>query len=199
MYLSVLVWPELWNGQPLDMQWLNAMDECRMLNGQETHILTDTFIWKYQSTLPNPWAYALFPCPLQRFCGLSFGLHLEVMNQIFDPTDERHTTCIRHQTGQVRFVIVQPTFCPLHIRYIFVLSVTHPLLKRQSPLVGRSLFVTYPLHIRYSCVLCAPYTFREDPHRHRDLSFSSPDKHRINISLRFFLFVRRPLPLSVNM
>ena len=84
------------------------------------------------------------------------------MNQIFDSTDERYT--IRHLTGQVRSVIVQRTFCPLHIRYIFVLSVIHPLLIRQSPLVDRSLSVTCPLHMRSSCVLCATYTFREDPH-----------------------------------
>ena len=88
------------------------------------------------------------------------------MNQIFDSTNERFI--IRHLTGQVRSVNVQRTFCPLLIRYIFVLSVIHPLLIRQSPLVDRSLFVTGPLHMRYSCVLCAPYTFREDPHHHRD-------------------------------
>ena len=88
------------------------------------------------------------------------------MNHIFDLTDERYH--IRHLTGQVRSVIVQRTFYPLHIRYKFVLSVIHPLLIRQSTLVDRSLSVTYPLNMRYSCVLCAPYTFREDPHRHRD-------------------------------
>ena len=88
------------------------------------------------------------------------------MNQIFDLTDERYT--IRHLTGQVRSVFVQRTFCPLHIRYIFVLSVIHPLLIRQSPLDSCLLSVTCPLHMRYSCVLCAPYMFCEDPHRHRD-------------------------------
>ena len=86
------------------------------------------------------------------------------MNQIFDSTDERYT--IRHLTGQVRSVIVQRTFCLLHIRYMFVLSVMHSLLIRQSPLVDGSLSVTCPLHMRYSCGLCAPYTFREDPHCH---------------------------------
>ena len=86
------------------------------------------------------------------------------MNQIFDSTDERYT--IRHLTGQVRSVIVQRTFCPLHIRYMFVLSIMHSLLIWQSPLVDGSLSVTCPLHMRYSCVLCAPYTFREDPHCH---------------------------------
>ena len=88
------------------------------------------------------------------------------MNKIFDSTEERYT--IRHLTGQVRSVTVQRTLCPLHIRYIFVLSVIHPLLKRQSPLVDRSLSATCPLHMRYSCLLCAPYTYREDPHRHRE-------------------------------
>ena len=88
------------------------------------------------------------------------------MNKIFDSTDERYS--IRHLTGQVRSVIFQRTFFPFHIRYIFVLSVIHPLLIRQITLVDRSLSVACPLNMRYSCVLCAPYTFREDPHRHRD-------------------------------
>ena len=83
------------------------------------------------------------------------------MNNIFDPSDERYS--IRHLTGQVRFVIVQRTFYLLHKRYIFILSVIHPLLLRQSTLVDRSLSVTCPLNMRYTCVLCAPYTFREDP------------------------------------
>ena len=39
-------------------------------------------------------------------------------NEIFDSTEERYT--IRHLTGQVRSVIIQRTFCSLHIRYIFV-------------------------------------------------------------------------------
>ena len=68
------------------------------------------------------------------------------MNQIFDSTDERYT--IRHLAGQVRSVICDQ----LHLRYIFVLSVLHPLLIRQSPLVDHSLFVAYPLYMRYSCV-----------------------------------------------
>ena len=80
-------------------------------------------------------------------------------------------------TGQVRSVIVQRTFCPLYIWYILVLSVIHPLLIRQSPLDDRSLSVTCPLHMRYSCVLCAPYTFCKDPH------------HRMNTGLTFFFSV----------
>ena len=48
------------------------------------------------------------------------------MKQIYDSNDEGYT--IQHLTGQVRSVIVQRTFCPLHIRYIFVLSVIHQLL-----------------------------------------------------------------------
>ena len=47
-------------------------------------------------------------------------------NEIFDSTEERYT--IRHLTGQVRSVIIQRTFCPLYIWYIFV----------------------WPLYIRYS-------------------------------------------------
>ena len=70
------------------------------------------------------------------------------MNQIFDSTGEGYT--IRHLTGQVRSVIVQRTFCALHIRYIFVLSVIHPLLIRQCPLVDR-------FFVRYICVTHAFY------------------------------------------
>ena len=101
------------------------------------------------------------------------------MNQSFASTDERYT--IRHLAGQVLSVIVQRTFCPLHIRYIFVLSVIHPLLIRQCPLVDRSLSVTCPLHMRYLCVLCGPYTFLEDPHRHRD-----DFHHQMNTGLTIF-------------
>ena len=102
---------------------------------------------------------------------------------------------IRHLTGQVRSVIVQRTICPLHILYMFILSDLHPLLIRQSLLVGHSLSVTCPLHMRYSCVLCAPYTFREDPHRHRD-----DFHHRVTTRLIFFCIffcsfgVRIPYP-----
>ena len=96
----------------------------------------------------------------------------------------------------VRSVIVQRTFCPFLIRYICVLSVIHPLLIRQSPLVDRSLSVTYPLHMSYACVLCAPYTFREDPHRHRD-----DFHHRTSTGFTFFFIffcpfgVRYPYPV----
>ena len=65
-------------------------------------------------------------------------------------------------------VNAERTFCPLNIRYIFTLSVIHPFLIRQSPLVDQSLSATCPLNMRYSCVLWAPHTLREDPHRHRD-------------------------------
>ena len=136
-------------------------------------------------------AYALFPCPLGRFCWLFFGWHHEVINQIFGSIDERYSIC--HLTGQVRSVIVQRTFYPLHIRYIFLLSVIHPLLIRQSTLVDRSLSVTCPLNMRYSCVLCAPYMFSEDPHRHRD-NFLSPDDHWINI---FCIFSVRSASLNL--
>ena len=64
-----------------------------------------------------------------------------------------------------------------HFRFARFKSV----IQRQSPLVDSSLFLTCPLHMRYACVLCATYTFCEDPHRHRD------DFHRrINIFLYFF-------------
>ena len=74
------------------------------------------------------------------------------MNQLFDSTDERYS--IRHLTGQVHFVIVLRTFCPLHVRYIFVLSVIHPLLIRQSPLVDSSLSVTFQY-----IYICATHAF----------------------------------------
>ena len=112
------------------------------------------------------------------------------MNQIFDSTDERYT--IR----QVRSVIVQRTFCPLHIRYIFVLTLIYPLLIRQSPLVDRSLSVTYALLMR---LMRSLHVLRRPSSSRRRLS--SPDEHRINFLHIFFLSVRRPLhvPLSVNM
>ena len=49
----------------------------------------------------------------------------------------------------------------VHIRFVRYTSVTRPL-------VDRSLSVTCPVRMRYSCVLCAPYTFVDDLHRHRD-------------------------------
>ena len=73
------------------------------------------------------------------------------MNQILDSTDERYT--IRHLTGQARSVIVQRTFCPLHMRYIFVLSVIHPLLIRQGSLVD----LLCPLLVRSICASHAIY------------------------------------------
>ena len=54
---------------------------------------------------PTPWAYTLFPCPLQLLMLTFFGWHHVVMNQIFDSTDDRYT--IPHLTCQVRSVIVQ--------------------------------------------------------------------------------------------
>ena len=54
-------------------------------------------------------------------------------------------------------VFVQRTFCPFRIRYIFVLSVIHPLHVRE-------LTVLCPLLVRYVCVFT---DFRDDLHRHR--------------------------------
>ena len=96
------------------------------------------------------------------------------MNQIFDSIEERYT--IRHLTGQVRSVIVQRTFCALHVRYIFVLSVIHPLLIRQSPLVDRLLSVTYALLKRFMRSLHVPRRLSSPPRR-----LSSLDEHQINI------------------
>ena len=105
------------------------------------------------------------PSPM-RYWWLSFGWHHEVMNHIFDSTEESYT--IRHLTDRVCSVNVERTLCPLNIQYIFTLSVIHPFLIRQSPLVDHSLSATCPLNMRYSCVLWAPHTLREDTHRHRD-------------------------------
>ena len=102
------------------------------------------------------------------------------MKQIFDSTDQRY---ISHLTSLVRYVIIQRTFCPLHIRYIFVLSVIHPLLIQKSLLVDQSLSVTSLLHRRYSRILCAPYMFREDPHCHGD-----DFHHLLNSRLTFLQF-----------
>ena len=73
------------------------------------------------------------------------------MNHIFDSTEESYT--IRHLTDRVRSVNVERTFCQLNIWYIFTLSVIHPFLIQQSPLVDHSLSATCPLNMRYSCVL----------------------------------------------
>ena len=112
------------------------------------------------------------------------------MNQIFDSIDERYS--IRHLTGQVRSVIVQRTFYTLHIRYMFVFSVIHPLFIRQSTLVDRSLSVKYALLIRFMRSLHVSRRL----HRHRDNfhHWRPPDNHF------FFAFfcpfgVRYPYPV----
>ena len=76
-----------------------------------------------------------------------FGWYNEVMNQILT-----QDYAIPHLTVLVRSVSVQRTFFPLLIRYLFVLSVKHPLPIMQSPLVDRTLSVICLLHMRYSCV-----------------------------------------------
>ena len=86
------------------------------------------------------------------------------------------------------------TFCPFLIWYIFVLSVISVIRTWQCPLVHRCLYVTCSVVMHYSCVLCAPHTFRDDLHRHRDDFL-----HRINIFFALFLSVRRPLALSGDM
>ena len=73
----------------------------------------------------------------------------------------------------VRFLYGTYSFCPLYIRYS---SVSWPFF----PLVDRSLSATCPVRMRYSCVLCASYTFGDDLHRHRD-----DFHHRINIFCTF--------------
>ena len=78
----------------------------------------------------------------------------------------------------------------VHIRFVRYTSVTHTAKSVSSPFFVRCLSVTY--------VLCAPYTFREDPHRHTETTFiagGTSDKHFLHF---FFLSVRRRLPLSIN-
>ena len=133
------------------------------------------YVYMEESENPPP-SLGLRPLPLPfgALCRLFFGWHHEVMNQIFDSTDERYS--IRHLTGLVRFVIVQRTFFPLHIWYIFVLSVIHPLLIRQSTLVDRYLSVEYALLMRFMRSL---HVSRRPSSPPRQLS--SPDDHRIDI------------------
>ena len=84
----------------------------------------------------------------------------------FDSTDDIYSLC--HLTGRSAFcdrsTNVLSVAYTVHIRFARYTSVTH----RQSTLVDRSLSVTWPLNMRYLCVLCAPNTFREDPHRQQD-------------------------------
>ena len=73
------------------------------------------------------------------------------MNQFLDSTDEMYT--IHRLSGQVHSETVHRMLCPLYIRYIFVLSVIHPLLIWQRLLVT----VLCPLLVRYICVAHAFY------------------------------------------
>ena len=117
------------------------------------------------------------------------------MNQIFDLSDERYT--IHHLTGQVRSVIVQRLFCPLHIRYIFPFvrftSVTHTTVKSVSlPFFVCYLSVTYALlmhFMRSLHVLRIP--------SYAVIRLQSTGEHWTNI-FRFYLCpfgVRYPYPL----
>ena len=92
------------------------------------------------------------------------------MSQILDSTDERYITRDRSNAFCDRSTNVSNM---VHIRFVRYTSV----LIRQSPLVDSSLPVACPLHNTYALLLrfCAPYTFREDPHRRRD-----DFHHRIN-------------------
>ena len=80
----------------------------------------------------------------------------------FDRSCERSTARqVKECPGRVRqvhSVIVQPTFCPFLIRYIFVLSIIHLL-------HARLLTVLCPLLVLY---IFSPYNFRDDLHRHWD-------------------------------
>ena len=111
------------------------------------------------------------------------------MNHIFDSTEESYT--IHHLTDRVRSVNVERTFCPLNIRYIFTLSVIHPFLIRQSPLVDHSLSAT--------CLLMRFMSSSHAPRRPSSPSrrLSSLDEHRINKMLHFFcpFGVRNHYPL----
>ena len=116
------------------------------------------------------------------------------MNHIFDSTEESYT--IRHLTDRVRSVNVGRTFCPLNIRYIFTLSVIHPFLIRQSPLVDHSL--SHYLSVKYALLM----RFMSSSHAPRRPSspsrrLSSLDERRIKKMLHFFcpFGVRNHYPL----
>ena len=123
---------------------------------------------------------------------LSFGWHHEVMNHIFDSTEESYT--IRHLTDRMRSANVERTFCPLNIRYIFTLPVIHPFLIRQSfswPFFVRYLSVKYALLMRFMSSSHAPWR-PSSPSRRP----SSLDEHRIKNVAFFCPFgVRNHYPL----
>ena len=96
-----------------------------------------------------------------------------------------HVTEFPGRVPHVHSVIVQPTFCPLFIRYIFVLSVIN--------LFDRSLSVTCSVRMR-SLRLAR----RSSPQLRR---LPSPDKHFFFAFFFFFFFFVRSVSvtLSVNM
>ena len=69
---------------------------------------------------PPPLGLRPLTLPFGAFCRFFLGWHHEVINEIFDSTDERYS--IRHLTGQMRSVIVQRNFFPVaytvHIRFV---------------------------------------------------------------------------------
>ena len=163
---------------PTPKKYLSLWNPAKYLNSKFERLkMAQGYVYMEESEYPPP-TPRLTPSSPDLWSVVDFYLGgiIKLWTKNFDSTDERYY--IHHMTGQVCSVIVQRKFYPLHRRYIFVLSFIHRLLTRQSSLVDRSLSITCPLDMRYSCVLCAPYTFREDPYRHRD--DLSPDEHRIN-------------------
>ena len=144
------------------------------------------YIWKYQSTLTKPPGLTpSSPALCSFFCWLCFGWHMKLWTKF--------SYTIRHLTGQVRSAIVQVTFCPLHIWYIFVLPVIHPLPIRQSfscPFFVRYLSVTYALLKHFMRSLHFPRRPSSPPRR-----ISSPDEHLINNYCIFFSVRSTPVTL----
>ena len=137
---------------------------------------------------PTPWDYTLFPCPLQRFCWHqvaswsyepNFWLNWQ---KIYYPSPDWSSAFCNRSTNVY----------PLHIRYILVLSVIHPLLIRQSQLVVSSLSVTYALLMRFMRSIHVPRRHSSPKRR-----LLSPDEHPIHIFCIFFcpFSIRYPYPL----
>ena len=87
---------------------------------------------------PSPWAYALFFCPLKRFCWRFFGWHNEVWlnwRYIFSLSPD-WSKCVLWSFNErfIRCIYGTHSFCPLYIRY------------------SSSKYVSWPFFVRYLAV-----------------------------------------------
>ena len=130
-----------------------------------------TYVYLEVSKYPHqtPWAYALFPCPLQLFLLTLLWVAYEVMNQIFiyyPSPDWSSAFCDRSRN-------VLSVAYMVHIRFA-----CYPLPIRQSfscPFFVRYLSVTYALLKHFMRSLHFPRRPSSPPRR-----ISSPDEHLIN-------------------